>query len=1133
VLKLLIVAPDDLGLELSSTVLWRPDIERQHVPDPAAAIAAASELRPHLVVIGGDDLDATLGLVRALRSDPRSRPTAIVVLSRSLPAKGEDLLLGAGANAVLPTPVDPFVWDPRLEELLSVPQRRSHRIPVRLRDWSGLVRAAEEMGGEVVNIGARGVLLESPAPLELGAKLGLTFRLPGDSADIQVVGQVVRPAGGAEGQWRAGVEFLVYRGDARERIVAFVEAGTPDRPGAPASAVALRLRSFEQAREWEEELRGSELRKTIILDSAIDGIITVDHDGRVIEFNASARRLFGLTRAEVFGRDVVERIVRPEDRDGLRRLLREFVETGDAEYLGRRCEAQAMRVDGSTFPVEVEVFPAWIKGKVLLTAFLRDLTERKRAERVAALRHGCTRVLADAVSPAEALPRLCHLIVEEMGAAATSLWLLESGSGLPERAARWPTDTPSPEEAPPEAIPSKLERVGSVLRIPMRAASRSVGLLEVTTSRLDAEWVLALEELGSQIGLFVEQHWAEEALRKGQAGMAAVADAIPGAVYQYEVKPDGKESFTFMSRGAVELFGVDNMRLRTEGSVPWQLVTPEHAESLRRSIAVSAASLAPWEATFQVQTDTGLKWIHGQSVPSRMPRGGIVWNGIFVDVSAQKAAEAALLKVNDDLDRRLADLRQAEAELQRLARYDSLTGLPNRSFFMESLDQTLLRAERRHDRLALVFIDVDGFKVVNDSFGHAAGDLLLRSLAERLRATTRKTDTVARIGGDEFTVLVQDLGRADDAAVVAQGLLEQLARPCPVGDREVTITASVGISVYPEDGADAGTLLRNADLAMYRAKQEGKNAYRFFTASMSERARERMILQSSLRQAVEAEQFELHYQPVVHDGAAPSLEALIRWRHPERGLVSPAEFIPAAEEGGLILSLGAWVLRTATTFAQSLARSDVRVAVNLSARQFLDPGLVKTVESALAESGLDPGRLELEVTESAVMSDAEEVSQRLEHLRSIGLELTLDDFGSGYSSLGYLKRFSFHRIKIDRTFVLDLPGDADSAAIVDAIMAMAKSLGLDVVAEGVENAEQLRFLEDHGCRAFQGYYFSRPLPASEVAAYLEGAGEILSRGRARPSKGGRRGARPAAPVAKGGGGGRRARPRRPAPRKRA
>jgi diguanylate cyclase (GGDEF)-like protein/PAS domain S-box-containing protein len=815
----------------------------------------------------------------------------------------------------------------------------------------------------------------------------------------------------------------------------------------------------------------------------------------VIEFNASARRLFGQTRAEVFGRDIVDRIVRPEDRAGLRRLLQEFVETGDTDYLGRRCEAQAMRADGSTFPVEVEVFPAWIKGKVLLTAFLRDLTDRQRAERVSALRHDATRVLADAASPAEALPRLCSLIVRQMGASASGIWLLESGQAGLSRFAAWPREAASlVAPTPLPAIPSRVERNGLSLCVPMRAASRSVGYLEVTTlapKPLDAEWLLALEELGNQIGLFVERHWAEEALRRGQAGMAAVADAIPGAVYQYEVGPDGKESFTFMSRGAIELFGADNVRLREEGQVPWRLVSPDDAEQLRRSIAASAANLTVWEATFQIQTDVGFKWVHGQSVPSRQADGSVVWNGIFVDVSAQKAAEEALQKVNDDLDRRVAELRVAEAELQRLARYDSLTGLPNRSFFIESLDQSLLRAERHRGRLALVFIDVDGFKSVNDSFGHGAGDVLLRVLTERLRASTRKTDTVARIGGDEFTVVVHDLGRADDAAVVAQGLLEQLARPCVVGDREVTITASVGISVFPEDGTDGGTLLRNADLAMYRAKQEGKNGYRFFTASMSERARERMSLQSSLRRAVETGEFEMHYQPVIHGSGAPSLEALIRWRHPERGLVLPGEFIPAAEEGGLILNLGAWALRSVTKFAKGLARSDVRVAVNLSARQFLDPDLVKIVESALSESGLAPERLELEVTESALISDAAEVAQRLQHLRSIGLEITLDDFGSGYSSLAYLKRFRFHRLKIDRAFVRDLPGDADSAAIVDAILAMAKSLGLDVVAEGVETVEQLRFLEERGCRSFQGYYFSRPLPASEVEGYLERA---LNRG---------------------------------------
>jgi predicted signal transduction protein with EAL and GGDEF domain len=365
--------------------------------------------------------------------------------------------------------------------------------------------------------------------------------------------------------------------------------------------------------------------------------------------------------------------------------------------------------------------------------------------------------------------------------------------------------------------------------------------------------------------------------------------------------------------------------------------------------------------------------------------------------------------------------------------------------------------------------------------------VLLRTLAERLKTVTRRTDVVARIGGDEFTVLVEDLGRADDAALVAFGILEQISRPCTINEREVAMSASAGVSVYPEDGVDAETLLRHADLAMYRAKQEGRNTYRFFTTAMSDRARERMVLQGSLRQALERGEFELHYQPTLHRGGPPSLEALIRWRHPERGLIAPGEFILGAEESGLILPIGAWVLRQASRFASAMRRQDVRVAVNLSARQFLQPDLVDNVKAALDETGLSPERLELEVTESAVMSDAEEVRDRLDRLRGLGVQLTLDDFGSGYSSLSYLKRFRFHRLKIDRSFVRDLPHDADDTAIVDAILAMARSLGLDVVAEGVETEEQRAFLEARGCPGFQGFLFSKPLSPVEVEAYLDRA----------------------------------------------
>jgi predicted signal transduction protein with EAL and GGDEF domain len=357
-------------------------------------------------------------------------------------------------------------------------------------------------------------------------------------------------------------------------------------------------------------------------------------------------------------------------------------------------------------------------------------------------------------------------------------------------------------------------------------------------------------------------------------------------------------------------------------------------------------------------------------------------------------------------------------------------------------------------------------------------------MAERLRGGTRTSDLVARIGGDEFTVLVQNLARADDAALVARGLLDRLARPCRADDHEVTLSASAGISVYPDDGTDADTLLRNADLAMYRSKQEGKNTYRFFTAEMSERALERMLLLDNLRAALERDEFEIVYLPVLHRQGPPSLEALLRWRHPKLGVVTPASFIAQAEESGLILPIGAGVLRGATRFAASLERRDVRVVVNLSARQFLQGDLVATVAEALARSGLEAQRLELDLTESTVMTEGEETTSRLRQLRELGVQLALDDFGTGYFSIRRIRDLGFRRLKIDRSLVSGLPANAEQAAHVVAILGLGRSLGLEVVAEGVETEAQRAFLESHDCTGLQGYLLSPPLAAEEVPGFL-------------------------------------------------
>ena len=962
----LVVAPEDPEPELGHTSLWRRGFKGVWVKTADEAILAARAGAPSLVLVALPIFSEVEAFVRALRADPRTRPTAIAILDRGFGREGGEALMTAGANAVLPLPLDPFLWDRRLDELLTVPARRNERIKVKLEDWSRFIREKEELEGAVVNIGARGVLLESSRPFALGAKLGLSFHLPGDPEEVRVVGQVSRQAPGQPGLHRCGVEFLIYRADARRRVADFVEAHPPARPGASAaSGLALSVKGLAEGGEWEEELRASELRKGMVLDSALDPIVTFDHEGKILEFNTAARRLFGYSRDEVVGREVIEKIVPPALREELRRRLRAFVETGeDHGELGRRLEATAMGADGVEIPVEVAVFPAYVKGRVLLTAFLRDLSERKT--------------------------------------------------------------------------------------------------MQTEKSR-------ALQEL-----------------RESETRIARITDAIPGAVYQFRLGPEGKESFPFVSRGVLKLLGFSPEDIQAGRVDTWSLVSAEDRGRVVRSVQISARDLTPWNEIFRVDTPLGPKWIRGESVPRRESDGATVWNGIFLDVSDQRTAQEQLERLNHDLDRRLVDLRQAEAELQRLARYDSLTGLSNRSFFLETLAEALLRAQRRKIRMGLIFIDLDGFKAVNDNLGHEAGDQILRAVAERIRHSTRRTDSVARIGGDEFTVLLQDLERGDDAALAAQAMLEELARPCTIGDREVPLSASVGIAVYPEDGEDGQALLRHADLAMYRAKQEGKGTYRFFTPAMSERAHERMVLLSSLKRGLERGEFALRYQPVVHrDGSRLSLEALVRWEHPEMGELTPDRFIRAAEESGLIVPLGAFVLRTACQFAQGLRHPDLRVAVNLSVRQFLQPGALAGIESALEASGLDPRRLEVEVTESAVMNEVDEVGARLRSLREMGVGLTLDDFGTGYSSLADLKRFRFDRIKIDRGFVRDLPGNPDSAALVAAMIAMARSLGLEVVAEGVETKEQLAFLEANGCRAFQGYLFSPPLEPLAVKPFLD------------------------------------------------
>ncbi len=458
----------------------------------------------------------------------------------------------------------------------------------------------------------------------------------------------------------------------------------------------------------------------------------------------------------------------------------------------------------------------------------------------------------------------------------------------------------------------------------------------------------------------------------------------------------------------------------------------------------------------------------------------------------------------------ITERKYAEDKMHYLAMYDVLTGLPNRQLFHQQLEQAVARAQRNREHIAIMFIDLDRFKRINDTLGHATGDMLLREVSARLNGCVRTTDyvgrdgepalpegRVARLAGDEFTVTLDKLRQPQDAARVARRIIADVSRPFMLSGQEVVVTPSIGIAVYPEDGEAAEILLKNADVAMYQAKSLGRNTYQFFAGEMNSAAIERLKLENELRRALERGQLSLHYQIKIdaRDGSIAGVEALMRWRHPELGMVPPVRFIPVAEEIGLIVGFGEWVLEEACRQLKAWRDAGlprVAMAINLASPSFRQPDLVERVASALRRHGTPPADLCIEATESILMRDADATMTTLKQLRELGVKLSIDDFGTGYSSLSYLRRFPIDQLKIDRSFVNDLAVNSDDAAIIAAIASLARSLSLDVVAEGVETVEQARLLAKQGCHIMQGFYFSKPLPAEELTVLLA-QGEAFNR----------------------------------------
>jgi diguanylate cyclase (GGDEF)-like protein/PAS domain S-box-containing protein len=467
--------------------------------------------------------------------------------------------------------------------------------------------------------------------------------------------------------------------------------------------------------------------------------------------------------------------------------------------------------------------------------------------------------------------------------------------------------------------------------------------------------------------------------------------------------------------------------------------------------------------------------------------GSMYWNELNISPVRNDAGTVThYIGVHSDI----TDAKTHQDELARQANHDSLTGLPNRNLLWDRIDRACARTQRYGDFAAVAFLDLDNFKVVNDSLGHSLGDHLLRAVAARLESSLRAMDTVARLGGDEFVLVLSDHKSAQSVAGELRRIVESFSQPFAVDGRDVFITASVGVALYPQDAKDPESLMKSAELAMYRTKESGRNAYQLYTAEMQTTVTERLALESKLRRALERGELALHYQPQVdlRTNRIFGCEALIRWNQPDLGMVGPAKFIPLAEETGLIVPIGEWVMRTACLQSkawQNAGLPGVTMAVNISARQFREKNLLQVVAKILAETGLDPTQLELEVTESVIMHDAQHVIAALQAFRDMGVKLSVDDFGTGYSSLSYLKRFPVDRLKIDQSFVRDITTDADDAAIAQVVITLGHTMNLRVIAEGVETPEQLAFLRRHQCDEMQGYLFGKPMPADEFGKLLE------------------------------------------------
>jgi diguanylate cyclase (GGDEF)-like protein/PAS domain S-box-containing protein len=880
-------------------------------------------------------------------------------------------------------------------------------------------------------------------------------------------------------------------------------AALRDLAGMAMSELDLRYSMARTIAAVEEGISG-ELRYRELFDNANDIVYTHDLQGRFTSVNKAAQKHTGYTREEALGMSIYD-MASPEARQVIREAIQDQIGgTSQATH-----EVEIIAKDGRKLTLEVNTRMLFRRGiPVAVQGIARDITERKKAEAQLRLLRSVVVNANDAVMVAEATagnPFDSKIVYVNEAFSRISGHDGQGALALTPRVLLGP-----------QTDPRQVERIGDAVRncVPTRA--------ELTCYRKDGSefwvdlnivpildedaaftyWVAVLRETTDRKRAEILERDRNEVLElvAGNAPLETVLGRLgrlverqcPGSVCSVLLARNSR--LYFAATPALPQAVVDSLEGSEIGSEEGPAAA---AGSGKPAILEDLTTIPSLQDSRKVLLSAGLRacW----AVPILSGEGNAL--GAFAVFNREPrrplASECEVLEMVSRLAAVGIEQRQLNNQLAYQARHDALTGLPNRLQLAERLRQELDKARRNGWIAAVLFIDLDRFKQINDTLGHSVGDALLRQVSQRFESCIRSQDILARMGGDEFTLVLSELKDPQDALRVAQKLLDSLKAPFHVDAYELFVTASVGISVYPRDGRDAVTLQRNADSAMYRAKYHGKNNCRFFTPELGAAARERLEIETALRRAIRHGELELCYQPLAElSGKLAGLEALLVWRDPKLGVVPPSQFIPIAEESGLIVPLGGWVLAEACRQNAAWQRrglAPVTVAANVSPMQFARADFVETVSQALAHSGLDPSLLELELTESVVMRDVEESARQMERLRALGVGIAIDDFGTGYSSLSYLRRLPIDTLKIDQSFLKELETDDTTLILVHAIVAVAHSLKLTVVAEGVENERQLAALRSAGCDRIQGYLLGEPLPQQDVEELLAKPEKLLLR----------------------------------------